>query len=544
MPQNQTQSKMNQKLKIVAWAVFSFSTSLLFSQEVETIGIEQTDSLSKQPIQTLDLKATENPIDGKQVLQVVSSEDKNQLKDLEEARRYDSLWLKELHSSAQLFSEMLLEVQNPSQEEITMVDLPTDTLKVRLARLDEKTPFNISYNPSLESVIKSYLVRKKDLMQRMLTASQFYFPLFEQELDNHDIPLEIKYLAIVESALNPRARSRVGAKGLWQFMYPTGKMYDLDVSSYVDERNDPIFATKAACKYLASLYGVFNDWDLALAAYNSGPGNVNKAIRRSGGYKNYWNIRRNLPRETAGYLPAFLATMYIFEYAEEHGLQYKKAERPYFETDTVHVKNMITFDQISKLVDISKEELEMLNPAYKLNIIPKVKGKTYALRLPITKIGKFVTNEDAIYAYAKKELDSLEKPLPQLTEAKNQVRYKVRSGDYLGKIAERYGVGVSQIKRWNGLRSNNLRVGQRLTIFPRKPYTPNQTVAKTNTSKPSPTVTLANGSKVHTVQEGDSLWTISRKYPGVSIENLREWNGLSGNNLKPGTKLKLCDCSS
>nr|WP_299071556.1 lytic transglycosylase domain-containing protein [uncultured Allomuricauda sp.] len=535
---------MNQKLKIVAWAVFSFSTSLLFSQEVETIGIEQTDSLSKQPIQTLDLKATENPIDGKQVLQVVSSEDKNQLKDLEEARRYDSLWLKELHSSAQLFSEMLLEVQNPSQEEITMVDLPTDTLKVRLARLDEKTPFNISYNPSLESVIKSYLVRKKDLMQRMLTASQFYFPLFEQELDNHDIPLEIKYLAIVESALNPRARSRVGAKGLWQFMYPTGKMYDLDVSSYVDERNDPIFATKAACKYLASLYGVFNDWDLALAAYNSGPGNVNKAIRRSGGYKNYWNIRRNLPRETAGYLPAFLATMYIFEYAEEHGLQYKKAERPYFETDTVHVKNMITFDQISKLVDISKEELEMLNPAYKLNIIPKVKGKTYALRLPITKIGKFVTNEDAIYAYAKKELDSLEKPLPQLTEAKNQVRYKVRSGDYLGKIAERYGVGVSQIKRWNGLRSNNLRVGQRLTIFPRKPYTPNQTVAKTNTSKPSPTVTLANGSKVHTVQEGDSLWTISRKYPGVSIENLREWNGLSGNNLKPGTKLKLCDCSS
>lgn len=544
MPQNQTQSKMNQKLKIVAWAVLSFSTSLLFSQEVETIGAEQTDSLSKQPIQPLDLKATENQIDGKQVLQVVSSGDENQLKDLEEARRYDSLWLKELHSSAQLFSEMLLEVQNPSQEEITMVDLPTDTLKARLARLDEKTPFNISYNPSLESVIKSYLVRKKDLMQRMLTASQFYFPLFEQELDNHDIPLEIKYLAIVESALNPRARSRVGAKGLWQFMYPTGKMYDLDVSSYVDERNDPIFATKAACKYLASLYGVFNDWDLALAAYNSGPGNVNKAIRRSGGYKNYWNIRRNLPRETAGYLPAFLATMYIFEYAEEHGLQYKKAERPYFETDTVHVKNMITFDQISKLVDISKEELEMLNPAYKLNIIPKVKGKTYTLRLPITKIGKFVTNEEAIYAYAKKELDSLEKPLPQLTEAKNQVRYKVRSGDYLGKIAERYGVGVSQIKRWNGLRSNNLRVGQRLTIFPRKPYTPNQTVAKTNTSKPSATVTLANGSKVHTVQEGDSLWTISRKYPGVSIENLREWNGLSGNNLKPGTKLKLCDCSS
>ncbi len=556
MPQNQTLSKMNQNFKIAAWAALLFSTTSLFAQEIDSTGTKQADtkeallqptqndSVSEQAIKPLNLKIAEDKIDGNTVVASSDELSKTQLMDLEEARRYDSLWLKELHNSAQLFSEMLLEVQNPSEEEITLVDLPTDTLKARLALLDEKTPFNISYNPSLESVIKSFLVRKKDLMQRMITASQFYFPLFEQELDNNDVPLEVKYLAIIESALNPRARSRVGAKGLWQFMYGTGKMYGLEVSSYVDERNDPIFATKAAAKYLSKLHNIFNDWDLALAAYNSGPGNVNKAIRRSGGYKNYWNIRRNLPRETAGYLPAFLATMYIFEYAEEHGLQYKKADRPYFETDTIHVKNLITFDQISKLVDISTEELEMLNPAYKLNIIPKIKGKNYTLRLPVTKIGKFVNNEEAIYAYAKKELDSLEKPLPQLTQAKNQVRYKVRSGDYLGKIAERYGVGVSQIKRWNGLRSNNLRVGQRLTIFPRKPYLPKQAVAKTSSSKSTSGGALASGSKVHTVQEGDSLWTISRKYPGVSIENLRKWNGLSGNNLKPGTKLKLCDCSS
>ena len=377
-------------------------------------------------------------------------------------------------------------------------------------------------------------------MQRMMTSSQFYFPLFEQELDNQDIPLEVKYLSIVESALNPRARSRVGAKGLWQFMFSTGKMYGLDVSSYVDERNDPILATKAAAKYLSKLYDIFQDWDLALAAYNSGPGNVNKAIRRSGGYKNYWNIRRNLPRETAGYVPAVLATLYIFEYAEEHGFKAKEVERPYFDTDTVHVKSTITFDQISKMVNISKEELEMLNPAYKLNVIPKIKGKNYALRLPTTKIGTFVSNEEAIYAFAKKELDSLEKPLPQLVETKNQIRYKVRSGDYLGKIAERYGVGVSQIKRWNGLRSNNLRIGQRLTIYPRKPYFSKKSVAaKSKTAKP-----INPNSKVHVVQSGDSLWTISRKYPGISVENLRQWNGLSSNNLKPGTKLKLCDCSS
>ncbi len=543
---------MNQKFQIAIVAITLFSASFVFAQEADStvthkqvpekdlMGSIAKDSLSSQPV--LELKINPEQLDGKQQVIKAEKDNKFHLRDLQEARNYDSLWLKELHSSAQLFSEMLLEVQNPSAEELNVVDLPTDTLKARLALMNEKTPFNISYNPSLESVIKSFLVRKKDLMQRMITASQFYFPLFEQELDNNDIPLEIKYLAIIESALNPRARSRVGAKGLWQFMYGTGKMYGLDVSSYVDERHDPILATKAACKYLAKLHDIFNDWDLALAAYNSGPGNVNKAIRRSGGYTNYWNIRRNLPRETAGYLPAFLATMYIFEYADEHGLQYKKAERPYFETDTVHVKNLITFDQISKLVDISTEELEMLNPAYKLNIIPKVKGKQYALRLPVTKIGKFVNNEEAVYAYAKKELDSLEKPLPKFIDTKNQIRYKVRSGDYLGKIAERYGVGVSQIKRWNGLRSNNLRIGQRLTIFPRKPYIPKQATKKSTTKSASGTV--AGGAKVHTVQEGDSLWTISRKYPGVSIENLREWNGLSSNNLKPGTKLKLCDCSS
>ncbi|NYJ26388.1 lytic transglycosylase domain-containing protein [Allomuricauda sp. ARW1Y1] len=532
---------MNQRLKIAVFAAM-LSVAPYLSAQQDGKQEEEKDSIMLQEEEEGVVAVSNIKIDGQLMALETHEDGKFKLRDLEEAWRYDSLWLNELHSNAELFSDMLLEVQNgPGQDSIFVVDLPTDTLKARLARMNEKTPFNITYNSSLESVIKSFLTRRRDLMQRMMTASQFYFPLFEQELDNQNIPLEIKYLAIVESALNPKAMSRVGAKGLWQFMYSTGKMYGLDVSSYVDERHDPIMATKAASKYLSRLYDIFGDWDLALAAYNSGPGNVNKAIRRSGGYENYWNIRPFLPRETAGYLPAFLATMYIFEYAEEHGLQYKKAERPYFETDTIHVKNLITFDQISKLVDISTEELEMLNPAYKLNIIPKVEGKNYALRLPTSKIGKFVANEEEIYAFVKKELDSLEKPLPSMITAQDQIRYRVKSGDYLGKIAERYGVGVSQIKRWNGLRSNNLRVGQRLTIFPRKPYVA-ETSSKSSASKSSNTV--ANGAKVHTVQSGDSLWTISKKYPGVTIENLREWNGISGNNLKPGTKLKLCDCSS
>ncbi len=504
------------------------------TQIVETI----LDSIVHK--EQIDVVIPSKPLDDSQTVIIRSFDDKINLKDNPVAAKYDSLWLKELANHAELFDEMYEEVTTIDERKEVLYELNTDTLKQRLAKLNAKTPFNIAYNPSLEAVIKSFLKRKRGLIERMLTVSQFYFPLFEQQLDNYDIPIEMKYLSIVESALNPRAKSRVGATGLWQFMYGTGKMYKLDVSSYVDERNDPIKSTEAACKYLGKLYDIFGDWDLALAAYNSGPGNVNKAIRRSGGYKNYWNIRRNLPRETAGYVPAFLATMYLFEYAEEHGLKGKKVTQPYFETDTIRVKNIITFDQISELVGVTTQELEILNPSYKLNVIPYVEGKNYSLRLPMEAMGKFVTHEDSIYAYVEKQLKERESPLPQLVKTDDRIRYKVRSGDYLGKIAEKFGVGVSQIKRWNGLRSNNLRIGQRLTIFSRKPVVSQKSLPRKKTNQ---TVNTA-GLKVHTVQSGDSLWTISRKYPGVSIENLKEWNGISGNNLKPGTKLKLCDCPS
>ena len=467
---------------------------------------------------------------------------KYNLPDLPVAAKYDSLWMETLYENASLSDQMFNEISDLDYDKTYAASLPTDTLKARLVRLNQKTPFNIAYNPSLENVIKSFLFRKRDLMEKMLTVSQFYFPLFEQQLDNYDIPLEMKYLAIVESALNPKARSQVGATGLWQFMYGTGKQFDLDVSSYVDERSDPIKSTEAACQFLSQLYNIYDDWDLALAAYNSGPGNVNKAIRRSGGYKNYWNLRRYLPRETAGYVPAFLATMYLFEYADEHGLKGEKVDRAYFETDTIQVKSLITFDQISELIGVSKKELKVLNPSYKLDVIPFVEGKSHTLRLPTHAVGSFVANEEAIYAHVKNELESKESPLPQMVaEAeKNRIRYKVRSGDYLGRIAERYGVGVSQVKRWNGLRSNNLRIGQRLTIYPRRMPGDANVNATASTTK----IAIPKGAKVHTVRSGDSLWTISRKYPGISVDNLRQWNGISGKNLKPGTKLKLCACPS
>ncbi|WP_108869558.1 LysM peptidoglycan-binding domain-containing protein [Aquimarina aquimarini] len=445
----------------------------------------------------------------------------------------DSLWKQELYNSS-LFDTIYKSVRELEYEPVVYKELPTDTLKARLVRLNARTPFNVEYNPSLESVIKRYLKNRRKHLQRLMALSEFYFPLFEQELDKQNIPLEIKYLAIVESALKPRAKSRVGATGLWQFMFGTGKMFGLEVSSYVDERMDPIMATKAACKYLANLYKVFGDWDLALASYNSGPGNVTKAIRRSGGRTNYWNIRHNLPRETAGYLPAFLATMYIFEYAEEHGFKPKRPEFAYFETDTIRVKQMISLDQVSEYMNIDIEELQFLNPSYKLDIIPYIKDEDYVLRLPLDKIGPFVANENQIYTLAKTELDKREKPLPKFFEANDRTRYRVRSGDYLGKIARKYGVRVSQIKRWNGLRSNNLRIGQRLTIYPRKPV-----VDKPRKSNKVISRVVSNSSAVYTVKSGDTLWSISQKFKGVSVENLKKWNDISGSGIKPGMRLRL-----
>ncbi|RXG17931.1 membrane-bound lytic murein transglycosylase D [Leeuwenhoekiella aestuarii] len=455
------------------------------------------------------------------------------LNDRKYAAKIDRLWMEEL-TNGSLYDSITALVDDTEYEDVDYPELTTKVLKERLAELDARTPFNVEYNPSLENVIKGYLKRHKPTLERLMGLSQFYFPGFEETLDKHNMPLELKYLAIVESALRPRAKSRVGATGMWQFMFNTGKLYGLDVSSYVDERMDPILSTEAAAQYLSKLYEIFDDWDLALASYNSGPGNVSKAIRRSGGRTNYWNIRHHLPRETAGYIPAFLATMYIFEYADEHGYHPAQPDVNYFETDTIRVKETITLQQVSAYTGVSLDEIQFLNPAYKLDVIPYLEDKKYYLRLPITAIGPFVANEENIYNTAKKELERDEKTLPQYLEVPSSVTYRVRSGDYLGKIASRYGVGVSQIKRWNNLRSNNLRIGQRLSLYP------NQPVA-TSSSKASSKSVTSSGEKKYVVQRGDSLWKIARKFPGVSAENLKVWNDISGTKLKPGMTLVIAN---
>lgn len=414
--------------------------------------------------------------------------------------------------------------------------LDTETLKHRLEILNAKTPLDITYHPDLESVINYYLKSEKENTERLLSLSQYYFPMFESVLDKYDIPLEIKYLAIVESALNPKAKSWVGATGLWQFMYSTGKIYDLDVSSYVDERMDPIRSTEAAAKYLRHLYEIFDDWNLALAAYNSGPGNVNKAIRRSGGQKNYWAIRPFLPRETASYVPAFLAMNYLFEYAEDHQYQPNLPDVPFLATDTIQTKNLIKLEQVAKITKTDLEFLEFLNPSYKLGIIPFEKDKSYTIRLPYKAVGVFAANEDKIYNFAQQDIAKSKEELPKYYKTSDKIKYRVKSGDVLGKIAERYGVRVSELRRWNGKRSNRINIGDKLTIYPRKAnYTQSPTRKSTNNAAKS----KENKTNTYVVKPGDSLWSISRQFDDVTINDLKKINDLKSNKLKPGMTLKI-----
>ena len=379
----------------------------------------------------------------------------------------DSLLMDTKYKSP-LYEKSTYVINDIEENDVSDIKLSTEILKARLHNINTNTPFHIAYNPALEKVIKSYLKYRKRYYPALMAKAAYYFPMFEKYLDQYDIPLEMKYLAIVESTLNPTAKSRVGATGLWQFMYPTGVQYKLKVSSYVDERQDPVRATIAACEYLSDLYTIFGDWDLALAAYNSGPGNVAKAIKRSGGYRNYWNIRPFLPRETASYVPVFYATMYLFEYQKEHQLIAEAPQIRYFETDTLQVKKTISFDQVSEITGISLELIQFLNPSYKLDIIPFVEGKNYTITLPRKNAFNFIEKEQAIYALADEDTAKREKPLPKYFELDKRIRYKVKNGDFLGKIANKFGVRVRDIQRWNRMKTSRLKIGQRLSIYPKK----------------------------------------------------------------------------
>ena len=460
----------------------------------------------------------------------------------------DERWMAEL-TNTELSENMFSDISSLNIDSEVSYDLSSEVLKKRLAKMDAKSPFNIEYNPALENTIKSFLKNRTKAFERLMAVSEYYFPMFEEHLAKYNIPLELKYLAIVESALNPKAKSRVGASGLWQFMYPTGKQYNLEVNSYVDERHDPLKATEAACQYLSHLYEIFGDWSLVLASYNAGPGNVSKAIRRSGGSQNYWNIRKFLPRETANYVPAFLATMYIYEFKKEHGILPKKATLTYFETDTIMVKKQMSFKHISELLDIPVEQIEFLNPIYKLKVIPFEEDKAHYLRLPKNKMGLFVSNEEKVYAYlnyletfkektkseyiASTSKDSIGTGADSTSTAVSKPKFErktqfhtIKSGESLGKIADKYNVSITELKKWNSIKGNTIQAGKKLKIYSDKKITEN---SEQKTSK--------NGT--YTVKNGDSLFSISKQFPGVSIEDLKNWNDISGDNIQPGMKLKI-----
>lgn len=499
------------------------------------------------------------------------------------ASKVDSMWVKELNNN-DLYADITNDIETIDLNQDVDFELPTDLLKARLAEMDAKSPFNIEYNPGLENLIKSFLKNRRKSFERLMGLSEYYFPLFEDAFSKQNIPLEIKYLAVVESALNPKAVSRVGATGLWQFMYQTGKEYKLSIDSYVDERSDPLKASAAAAQYMTNMYKIFGDWDLVLAAYNSGAGNVSKAIRRSGGQKNFWNIKKHLPRETQGYVPAFLATMYIYEYHKEHGIVPRRADVKHFETDTIQIKQQLSFKQISDLLDISEAQLQLFNPSYKLKVVPNYKDKAHYLRLPIDKIAVFTANEDKIYAYVQHELDKREKPFTKVQTAiaendsdiESELNYKnvqktkyhkVRRGESLSEIANRYDVSMSQVKKWNHLRSNTVPRGRslkivsydRVAIRTKKSTEPKNTdvvaieavaeISHPKTEEFESSREPANFkwekvyvnkdvTKTHKIKRGENLGKIADNY-NVTVAELKKWNKLRSNTAVAGRTLKI-----
>lgn len=389
--------------------------------------------------------------------------------------------------------------------------------RARLSRMNDQTPFDLVYNVHVKAFIDLYANRRRTLTERVLGLGQLYFPYFEEQLDRFNLPLELKYLAVIESALNPTARSRVGASGIWQFMYHTGKMYGLNVNSYVDDRFDVTRATIAACEHFVDLYKIYGDWSLVIAAYNAGPGNVNRAIRRAGGAKDFWVIRQFLPQETRNYVPAFIAVTYVMEHAEDHNLYPVPPLYSQLDVDTIVVRQQLSLRTVSELLNVPLDHLQHLNPAFRKSIIPNNPDKPYVLTLPNDFIPLFVTNENTIYNFRSPEAIRQEALAAQVEETTVHV---VRSGENLGVIARKYRTSVAEIQRLNNLRGTNIRAGQRLTV--RAPAQAASTAASTN--------------NVHVVKRGETLTVIAQRYQ-VTVANLQAWNNLSGTTIQVGQRL-------
>ncbi len=436
------------------------------------------------------------------------------------------------------------------------VIIPDSVYALRLTRLPCVIP--MQYNDVVRQCIDLYTVRKRNLVRYILGMADHYFPIIEQILDEYDMPLELKYLAIVESALNPKAQSHAGAYGLWQFMLPTAKSYGLEINSLVDERLDVVKATRAACQYFKDMYAIYGDWNLVMASYNCGPGNVNKAIRRSGGKTNFWEIYPYLPRETRMYVPLFIAANYMMNYHCEHNLCPIRTNLP-LATDTVMITNVLHLQQVAEATKLDIEQLRALNPQYKRDIIPG-NTKPSVLKLPAATAYAFVDHGDTLYT--SQRLGELLAGCTALTPVESRpsspgrkecITHVVESGENIHTLSNRYGVSTQEIRKWNGLRSNQLKRGSKLRLYIDNGGVTYMATKADEGAIDSENLTAETKEKpvlekqakapkkfiTYKVKNGDSLYSISLKFPGVTSSVLQKTNGLKGTGIFPGQVLKI-----
>jgi len=414
-------------------------------------------------------------------------------------------------------------------------DLPA-LVEEKLKCLQKTIP--LTYNERIHGFINYFTVRDREYTRMVAARENIYFPLFEKYLAKYGLPEELKYLAIIESGLNPKAVSRARAVGLWQFMSATGRHYGLHHDWYIDERMDPEKSTDAACRYLRDLYGMFHNWELALASYNAGPGNVKKAIRRSGYKKDFWEIYKHLPRETRSYVPQFVAIIYTMNYLDDHNF-YDIGRESLIPHDTIKIKKFLHFNTFASLTGICLEDLQKLNPSIQRNAVPQT-GKSYSIKIPLFAKDNLMASRtfilDSASKVGKKEIEVLAKNTEGTTFGRDHIVYRVKSGDVIGGIALRYHVRVNDIRAWNNLSGNTIRVGQRLNIWLKEPNEKELMVASIASVKPIPVLPIP-GSKTYEVQNGDTLWDISRKFEGLTIEKIKQLNNLSNSKIQPGQKL-------
>ena len=417
---------------------------------------------------------------------------------------------------------------------------PDLVYEYRITELNNHTPIELEYNKYVRRYIDVYTIEQREHLARIAARAKKYFPLIEEKLDQYQLPLELKYLAIVESALDPFAVSSSGAVGLWQFKLNTSRMFDLKVTSFIDERRDPIKSTEAACQYLQYLYRTYPDWQLALAAYNGGPGVVRKAMERAGGKKKtFWELYPHLPAQTKGYVPAFIAVNYAMNYLKEHHIKPGPIDYTYSQTDTLNIHYAAALDMIARRIDVPLDTLQQLNPVYKKDYIPNL-SEPATLVLPKNKVITYLKQEREIFK-SKPSFRDDARAIDQNPEeqGKKKLIHTVKRGEYFHKIAMKYGCTIDEIRKWNDLPDNNLQVGQKLEIWVDGEYIRRIEEARLQTQKRAEADT--NKRVVYyTVQKGDTIWKIANKFNCESISELIRANDIQDEtDIKPGKQLKI-----